>query len=99
MKLLFSMDVDSIDRNDPLIEDREFNELVNMSSSELEDWLKEEQSEGSGWAKDDGSGETVGHERCVAIHYVDAICLQSKDAIVLLREAADFKTVQWPQDY
>ncbi|KAL9028223.1 MAG: hypothetical protein Q9196_003381 [Gyalolechia fulgens] len=45
-----------------LIEDREFNELVNMSSGELEEWLTEGQSKGSGWSKDDGSGETVGHE-------------------------------------
>lgn len=52
-----------------LIENREFNELVNMSSDELEEWLKEEQSEGSGWSKDDGSGETVGHERFVSKHY------------------------------
>ena len=34
-----------------------------MTADELETWLKEEQSESSGWAKDDGSGETVGHER------------------------------------
>ncbi|KAL9612176.1 MAG: hypothetical protein Q9167_003212 [Letrouitia subvulpina] len=47
--------------NNTVIE--EFNDLVNMSASELEDWLKEEQSEGSGWSKTDGSGETVGHER------------------------------------
>jgi hypothetical protein len=33
-----------------------------MSPSELEKWL-EEQSTSSGWAKDDGSGETMGHER------------------------------------
>ncbi|KAL8735698.1 MAG: hypothetical protein Q9181_002740 [Wetmoreana brouardii] len=46
--------------NDTVIQ--EFNELVNMSSSELETWLKEEQSESSGWSKDDGSGETIGHE-------------------------------------
>ncbi|KAL8699861.1 MAG: hypothetical protein Q9201_005757 [Fulgogasparrea decipioides] len=46
--------------NDTVIQ--EFNELVNMSSSELESWLKEEQSESSGWSKDDGSGETIGHE-------------------------------------
>lgn len=37
-----------------------------MTSSELNDWLKKEQSEGSGWSKDDGSGETVGHERSVS---------------------------------
>ncbi len=42
---------------------REFNEVVNMTAGELEEWLEEEQSEGSGWDKGDGSGETVGHER------------------------------------
>ncbi|KAI4228412.1 MAG: hypothetical protein L6R40_008141 [Gallowayella cf. fulva] len=41
---------------------QEFNELVNMNSKELEEWLKEESSESSGWSKDDGSGETIGHE-------------------------------------
>ena len=46
-----------------LNESREFNELVNMTAGELEGWLKEEQSESSGWGKGDGSGETVGHER------------------------------------
>ncbi|KAL8708331.1 MAG: hypothetical protein Q9220_006806 [cf. Caloplaca sp. 1 TL-2023] len=46
--------------NDTVIQ--EFNELVNRISSELKTWLKEEQSESSGWAKDDGSGESVGHE-------------------------------------
>ncbi len=46
-----------------LIEHREFNELVNMTADELEKWLKEEQSETSGWSRDDGSGETIGHER------------------------------------
>lgn len=34
-----------------------------MTPGELESWLKEEQSASSGWSKDDGSGETVGHER------------------------------------
>lgn len=46
-----------------LMSSREFNELVNMTARELETWLKEEQSEASGWSKDDGSGETVGQER------------------------------------
>lgn len=32
-------------------------------TKELETWLKEEALESSGWSKDDGSGETVGHER------------------------------------
>ncbi|KAI1506178.1 hypothetical protein F5X99DRAFT_126258 [Biscogniauxia marginata] len=41
---------------------REFNEIVNMSASDLEAWLEEESSQSAGWSKDDGSGETVGHE-------------------------------------
>jgi len=44
---------------------REFNELVNMTANELRDWLKEEQSQESGWQGD--SGETIGHERYVRI--------------------------------
>lgn len=42
---------------------REFNDLVNMSAKELKDWLQKEESSSSGWSKDDGSGETIGHER------------------------------------
>ncbi|CAO1625928.1 unnamed protein product [Parajaminaea phylloscopi] len=38
---------------------KEFNELVNMSASELEEWLKSDESEGSGWGGEDG--ETKGH--------------------------------------
>ncbi|MCJ1463305.1 hypothetical protein MMC07_001911 [Pseudocyphellaria aurata] len=41
---------------------KEFNELVNMTADELENWLKEEQSQESGWGKDDETDETVGHE-------------------------------------
>ncbi|KAF2088141.1 hypothetical protein K490DRAFT_56156 [Saccharata proteae CBS 121410] len=40
----------------------EFNDLVNMNAKELKDWLGKDESAGSGWSKDDGSGETVGHE-------------------------------------
>ncbi|KAI9805407.1 MAG: hypothetical protein M1825_000658 [Sarcosagium campestre] len=40
----------------------EFNELVNMSAEELKDWLKGEKSADSGWSKDDGTGESIGHE-------------------------------------
>lgn len=40
----------------------EFNSLVNMSASELKDWLQSEDSMSSGWSKDVGSGETIGHE-------------------------------------
>lgn len=36
----------------------EFNELVN-----IEDWLGSDASARSGWSKDDGSSETVSHER------------------------------------
>ncbi|KAI9701678.1 MAG: hypothetical protein M1820_006449 [Bogoriella megaspora] len=46
--------------NDTVI--KEFNEIVNMSADELRDWLGSEESAGSGWSKDDGSGETIGHE-------------------------------------
>lgn len=42
---------------------REFNELVNMTASELKEWLKGGDSTSSGWSKEDGSGETVGHDR------------------------------------
>ncbi|KAL6715815.1 hypothetical protein ACLMJK_006776 [Lecanora helva] len=44
------------------METKEFNELVNMTVEELEDWLKLEESQDSGWGKADGSGESVGHE-------------------------------------
>ncbi|RVX66348.1 hypothetical protein B0A52_09956 [Exophiala mesophila] len=43
-----------------VIED--FNKTVNMTADELEKWLKGEASQNSGWSKDDGSGESVGHE-------------------------------------
>jgi len=42
---------------------REWNELVNMTPQELKDWLGSDESAGAGWSKDDGSGETIGHER------------------------------------
>jgi Protein of unknown function (DUF3140) len=44
---------------------REFNQLANMTPDELKAWLKEEQSESSGWSKSDGAGETIGHERSI----------------------------------
>jgi len=34
-----------------------------MTAEELEAWLKGDDSQTSGWSKDDGSGESVGHER------------------------------------
>lgn len=33
-----------------------------MTASELRSWLQEESSESAGWSKDDGGGETVGHD-------------------------------------
>ncbi|TKX23439.1 hypothetical protein C1H76_4507 [Elsinoe australis] len=41
---------------------KEFGELVNMSADELKEWLGKDESAGAGWSKDDGSGETIGHE-------------------------------------
>ncbi|KAJ6125663.1 hypothetical protein N7471_012980 [Penicillium samsonianum] len=38
----------------------EFNDLVNMTPTELREWLEQDQSHTSGWAG--GSGETIGHE-------------------------------------
>ncbi|KAJ9149924.1 DNA-binding protein [Pleurostoma richardsiae] len=40
----------------------DFNELVNMSASELESWLQSDDSNSAGWPKADGSGESVGHD-------------------------------------
>lgn len=38
----------------------DFKELVNMSASELEKWLKTDESKKVGW--DSGDGESVGHK-------------------------------------
>ncbi|EST09156.2 Mediator complex, subunit Med22 [Kalmanozyma brasiliensis GHG001] len=40
---------------------KEFGELVNMSATELEKWLKGKDSTSSGWTNGEG-GETVGHQ-------------------------------------
>lgn len=40
----------------------EFNEYVNMTASELEKWLKSEESGEAGWRKDGGDGKSVGQE-------------------------------------
>ncbi len=48
---------------------RHFDEAVNMTAKELDDWLRTPESREVGWGKDDG-GESVGHEsgrRIVAI--------------------------------
>merc|ERR1712054_575355 len=42
---------------------KEFNEIVNMTASELEKWLKSDDSRSAGWPKDEGEdGESVGHD-------------------------------------
>lgn len=33
-----------------------------MTADELKEWLSGSDSKDSGWSKDDGSGESVGHE-------------------------------------
>ncbi|KAK7698569.1 hypothetical protein SLS64_012437 [Diaporthe eres] len=40
----------------------EFNEYVNMTATELEKWLKSEESSDAGWHKDGGDGKSVGQE-------------------------------------
>lgn len=40
----------------------EFNEYVNMTASELEKWLKSEESSEAGWRKDGGDGRSVGQD-------------------------------------
>ncbi|KAK3945158.1 hypothetical protein QBC46DRAFT_337009 [Diplogelasinospora grovesii] len=50
---------------------QEFNELVNMTADELEEWLQTEASTSSGWSKYDGSGESVGLES--GRHIVDIL--------------------------
>lgn len=41
---------------------KEFNELVNVSAKDLEKWLKSNDSRSAGWPKENGDGETVGHD-------------------------------------
>ncbi|GHJ84987.1 hypothetical protein NliqN6_1389 [Naganishia liquefaciens] len=40
----------------------QFNEYVNMTADELEEWLKSDESESAGWPKEGADGETVGHD-------------------------------------
>lgn len=42
---------------------RDFNNTVNLTAKELEEWLKGDASKESGWSHDTRSGESVGHER------------------------------------
>ena len=60
-----------------------------MTADELEEWLKGESSTGSGWSKDDGAGETVGHKRCDSIvgpsRHLEASRLLRTDVTLLQR--------------
>lgn len=47
------------DSNDVI---KEFNQYVNMTASELETWLKADQSHEAGWPKDEGDSESVGRD-------------------------------------
>lgn len=40
----------------------DFNEYVNMTASELENWLKSDDSNSAGWPKGSEGGESVGHD-------------------------------------
>lgn len=42
---------------------RDFNATVNMTAEELQEWLEGDESQKSGWSKEDGSGESIGHDR------------------------------------
>lgn len=41
---------------------QEFGKLVNMTAKDLKEWLKGDDSASAGWAKDDGNGESIGHD-------------------------------------
>jgi len=55
-----------------------------MTPSELKEWLGSDESAGSGWSKDDGSGETVGHER-----FADQQVVPSEQSHVYFLKAAE----------
>jgi Protein of unknown function (DUF3140) len=40
----------------------DFNKQINVTADELEKWLKGAKSKKAGWSKEDGSGESIGHE-------------------------------------
>jgi hypothetical protein len=40
----------------------EWNKQINVTSDELDKWLKSAKSKKAGWSKGDGSGEAIGHE-------------------------------------
>lgn len=52
----------SITMKDQNVVIEEFNEHVNMTASELEKWLKSNDSRSAGWPKEGENGESVGHD-------------------------------------
>lgn len=59
---------------------REFKELVNMTPSEMEKWLKTVESKSVGW--DSGDGESIGHksgERIVEVLHTKKADLKEDD--------------------
>ncbi len=69
---------ESTDRDDVR---RSFEEAVNMTPAELEDWLATDESQAVGWGKEDG-GESVGHasgRRIVAIKRTNKDDLSDED--------------------
>jgi hypothetical protein len=56
-----------------------------MTPAELKEWLGGSASQASGWSKDDGSGESIGHE---VLHPNDL------NTCMLLMLVAE-----WPQDH
>lgn len=45
----------------------EFNEIVNMTTSELKEWIETDDSKGAGWTGGSEGGETVGHDSATKI--------------------------------
>ncbi|KAM4065685.1 ABC transporter [Hirsutella rhossiliensis] len=58
--LAHGKDQDTMKDQSTVIE--EFNDLVNMTVSELETWLKSDDSQSAGWPKGEGATESVGHD-------------------------------------
>jgi hypothetical protein len=50
-----------------------------MTVDELEEWLQTEDSQSTGWPKDDGSGESVGHESYADSIHASALSCRSTD--------------------
>ncbi len=55
---------DTIDADDHTETRKQFKQAVNMTASELENWLATDESKDVGWKGEDGkgSGESVGHK-------------------------------------